>query len=514
MTLSRRSLLKHASLAPAALALGSGAALAAGTHPLPEKWDKECDVVIIGGGGAAMQAAIQAHEAGGKVILCNKSPNSYFTATALCGAAFTCFNSRMQREAGVHDSVDALVEDMLSYGGYWANPDLLRTYATYSGLAFDWLESHGLREHFLEKYSEFRNARTIRQKAFTGKDYIDVLAPEIQRLGIERHDNCPLTRIIYDVEKNVVLGVEVEEKGTKVLIRANRGVILAAGGYMGSVEFVDRWIPTLGGVGVVLNTPSNDGGALMTAVRDVGAPLTHMQFFGGYPNGALDEEGKRNGRICRTWYFVEDGAIYVSKTGRRFVRETMCTCQIAPLLGSLPEKKNFCVMEEATWKRINEKYPDGTFGGWTAAQVQEAVKRGNLVYFGDTIEEVAQKAGVDPVGLKAQIDEWNGYVDAGKDGQFGRTGMTKRIEKAPFCIIKLSSYSVISGGGLRCNKDLQVLRWDNEPVGHLYAAGEIIGAVHGNAYCAGCGIGTSQTFGWVAGHLVMGKPLPEVVFEI
>ena len=91
-----------------------------------------------------------------------------------------------------------------------------------------------------------------------------------------------------------MLGAEVEEKGKKILIRANRGVILAAGGYMGSVEFVDRWIPTLGGVGVVLNTPSNDGGALMTAVRDVGAPLTHMQFFGGYPNGALDEEGKRN----------------------------------------------------------------------------------------------------------------------------------------------------------------------------------------------------------------------------
>ena len=116
MTLSRRSLLKNVSLAPAAFALGSGAALAAGTHPLPEKWDKECDVVIIGGGGAAMQAAIQAHEAGGKVILCNKSANSYFTATALCGAAFTCFNSRMQREAGVHDSIDALVEDMLFYG--------------------------------------------------------------------------------------------------------------------------------------------------------------------------------------------------------------------------------------------------------------------------------------------------------------------------------------------------------------------------------------------------------------
>lgn len=508
---SRRAFL---SSAIATTALAAPTVMAAGTDPLPTKWDKTCDVVVIGGGGAAMQAAIQAHDCGGSVILCNKSPNSYFSATALCGAAFTCYNARIQREAGIHDSIEELVEDVLSYGGNWANRDLLTTYATYSGLAFDWLEANGLREHFLEKYSEFRNMRTVRQKAFTGKDYIDVLAPALKSRGIERYDSCPLSRIIYDAKSNKVLGVEVLNKKQPMLIRANRGVVLAAGGYMGSVDFVDRWIPTLGGVGVVLNTPSNDGDAIMTAVRDVGAPLTHMQFFGGYPNGALDEEGSRNGRICRTWYFIEEGAIYVSKTGRRFVRETMGTCQIAPMLGSLPERKNFCVMEAKTWESVNAKYPNGTFGGWTAEQVRAAVEKGNLVYFGDTIEDVARKAGVDAAGLRAQIDEWNGYVKAGKDGQFGREGLKAPIENGPFCIVKLASYSVISGGGLRCNKDLQVLRWDNEPVGNLWAAGEIVGAVHGNAYCAGCGIGTSQTFGWVVGHLIMGKELPAVPAKI
>ncbi len=510
---SRRALLKRAALvAPASLV--SGVTVAAGVCSIPEKWDKECDVVVIGGGGAALQAALQAHEAGGSVILCNKSANSYFSATALCGGAFTAFNSTMQREAGIHDSANALVEDMLAYGGYWADPALLHTYALYSGQAFDWLQSHGLAKGFLEKYSEFRTTRTIRQEAFSGRDYIDALTKAMVDAKIERHDNCSLSRIIYDAEKNEVLGVEVEEKSRKHLIRARKGVVLAAGGYMGNVEFVDRWVPTLGGVGVVLNVAANNGDALMTTVRDVGAPITHMQFTGSYPNGALDEEGARNGRIFRSWYFVDEGAIYVSKTGRRFVRETMGTCQIAPMLGALPEKRNFCVMEKDVWDAVNAKYPNGTFGGWTAEQVQAAVKKGGLVFFGDTIEETAEKAGVDPKGLLEQISLWNKAVESGVDTQFGCTGMKRKIEKAPFCIVKLASYSVISGGGLRCNKDLQVLRWDNKPVGRLYAAGEIIGAVHGNAYCAGCGIGTSQTFGWVAGHNVMGKPLPNVPEEI
>lgn len=512
-SVSRRTLLKGAALFPPAAAFSS-TVMAAGTCSILEKWDKEVDVVVIGGGGAALQAALQVHEAGGSVILCNKSANSYFSATALCGGAFTAFNTTMQREAGIHDSAQALVEDMLSYGGYWANPELLHTYALYSGQAFDWLQQHGLAKGFLEKYSEFRATRTIRQESFTGKDYIDALTHALKEANVERHDNCPLSRIIYNAEKNEVLGVEVEEKGQKMLFRAKRGVVLAAGGYMGSVEFVDRWVPTLGGVGVVLNTAANDGQALMTAVRDVGAPLTHMQFTGSYPNGALDEEGTRNGRIFRSWYFVDEGAIYVSKTGHRFVRETMGTCQIAPMLGALPEKRNFCVMEKGVWDAVNAKYPNGTFGGWTAEQVQTAVQKGGLIFFGDTIEETAQKAGIDPKGLQEQIAQWNKAVETGIDTQFGRTGMKRKIEKAPFCIVKLASYSVISGGGLRCNKDLQVLRWDNQPVGHLYAAGEMIGAVHGNAYCAGCGVGTSQTFGWVAGHNVMGRPLPKVPEEI
>lgn len=505
--LSRRNILKTSALLPAALAMRSAQAV---NNTIPEKWDEECDVLVVGGGGAALHAAIQAHNAGGKVIIANKSPNSYFTATALCGAAFTSYRSRMQQLAKIQDSVDDFVEDMLKFGGYWADPELLRVYALYSGPTFDWLEDHGLREHFLEQYSEFRKPRTARQKAFSGKDYIDVLVAETKNRNIERYDNSPLSRIIYDVPNNRVLGAEIQSKQGPILIKAKRGVVMAAGGYMGNTQFVDRWIPTLGGVGVVLNTPSNDGSALMTVVRDVGAPLTHMQFFGGYPNGALNDEGSRDGRICRTWYFVGDGAIYVSKKGRRFVDETTGSCQIAPLLGALPEKRNFCVMEAGTWKAINDKYPSGTFGGWNAEQVKAAVEKGNLVYFGDTIEDVAKKAGVDPEGLKGQIEEWNGYVEAGKDGQFGRQDLPKKIINPPFCIIKLASYSVISGGGLRCDKDLRVLRWDNKPVEGLWAAGEIIGAVHGNAYSAGTGTGSAQTFGWVAGHNVMGKPLPQI----
>ena len=510
-SISRRQLLQGAgSLSLAGLA---GTASAAGFASAPKSWDKKCDVVVLGAGGAGLHAAIQAADAGGKVILVNKSLNSHFSATALCGGLFAAFNSKKQRAEGIHDSIDEFVEDVLSYGGNWANPELLRTFATYSGVVFDWMMDHGLKPNKYENYLEHRNRRAARQDSYTGQDYIAVLAPEAEkRSAIQRHDNCAVTRFFYDMKNNRVTGVEVEdlEENKKFTIEARKGVVMATGGFIGSVPMVDRWVPSLQKTGVVLNTPANDGAALMTAVRDLGTPLTHMQFVVGYPNGVLEDEKTRRGTVCRFWYFIPEGGILVSKKGERFVNETIGVCHITPSLATLPGRRHYCLVTEEMWNEVLRKYPAGAFG-WDAERLAKELKQGGIVFKADSIEALAKSAGINADGLKKELAAWNSAVEAERDPRFGRTkGMSRKIEKGPFYLITLSTYTIISSGGLRCNKNMQVLRWDDQPIGGLYAAGETVGAIHGNSYCGGCANGFAQTSGWVAGRLVMGASLPKV----
>lgn len=505
----RRNFLKKASILAMPVVTVSNSSYAADCCDKPMRWDKECDVVVLGAGGAGLHAAIQAHDAGGEVVLCNKSTNSYFSATALCGGLFSAFDSRKQRDENIHDAVEEFTQDMLQYGGYWANIDLLRTYARYSGIVFDWMMDHGLEENFFEHYQEHRNLRAVRQKSYTGKDYINILVSEVNRRSIERYDNCAVIKFFYEITKNKVLGVEVANKNRKMTIRVRRGVVLATGGFIGNISAVDRWVPALGKTGVVLNTAANDGTALMTAVRDFGVPLTHMQFVVGYPNGVLDDEKHRSGTVCRIWYHIAEGAILVDKTGYRFTQETQGICHITPHIATLPGRRHYLVMDKTMWEAVLKKYPAGAFG-WDNQRVEVELDKGIALVRANSIQLLAKKAGLNEKGLVAQVAQWNKAVDKGRDDQFGRTGFQRRIEKGPFYLVVLSTYTIISSGGLCCNDRMQVLRWDDEPIGGLYAAGETVGAIHGNSYCGGCANGFAQTSGWVAGRLVMGASLPQV----
>ena len=82
---------------------------------------------------------------------------------------------------------------------------------------------------------------------------------------------------------------------------------------------LDRWVPSVAGKGVVIGGPNNDGSAMLTAVSDVGVPLSHMQYIASYTCGIVT--GGRNGPYCRWWFITNQGGILVNKNGKRFVTE-------------------------------------------------------------------------------------------------------------------------------------------------------------------------------------------------
>jgi 3-oxosteroid 1-dehydrogenase len=139
-----------------------------------------------------------------------------------------------------------------------------------------------------------------------------------------------------------------------------------------------------------------------------------------------------------------------------------------------------------------------------------------------SIEELASIAGIDPAGLKAEIEKFNGYCETGKDLDFNRGGRgydncfgdptvkpnpnLGKIDKPPFYVMEIVPGDVGTSGGIVTDENARVLRADGSVIDGLYATGNSTASVMGRCYpAAGASIGASFIFGWIAAHHAVGS---------
>lgn len=218
-----------------------------------------------------------------------------------------------------------------------------------------------------------------------------------------------------------MVGVECGTGDKKVTCRARLGIIMATGGITGKPESLDRWVPSVAGKGVAIGGPNNDSTAMMISVRDVGVPLSHMQYIASYPCGIV--VNGRNGPYCRWWFITK--------------------IKLSELVG-LPS--------------------------WTAERIEAEFKAGKNLWKCNIIEELCRKSGVNLKGLKAQLAQWNKAVESKNDTQYGRTDQQFKIGKGPYYMIRMFPWNNLSCGGVRVTEQFQVLGWDMQPVKGFYAA--------------------------------------------
>ncbi len=505
--ISRRSFLGAAAAGAASFAAAPSMAASTGNNTIPSKWDQEVDVVVLGCGGAGMMAAIQAHDAGAKVAVFDKGMSPFHTGTNLCGGLFTAFGSRMQKaDPKIKDSWKAFADDIIAYGEHQSLKEPVYAFAKNSGRAFDWLEDHGLAKHHLEPYAGHTHVRAHRQDSFKGRDYIEVLVKEMDKRKLVINHGCGISKFFFDAQANRVVGVECGTGAKKVTVKANKGVIMCTGGITGTPESLDRWVPSVAGKGVVIGGPCNTGEAMMVAVRDVGVPISHMQYIASYPCGIV--VNGRSGPYCRWWFITGQGGILVNKNGKRFITEREGICHVTPKLAGNPDGCHYVLVDQAGWDRTLTKIKLSALVGlpsWTEERVLAEFAKGENLWKCNTLEELCQKSGVNLEGLKEQIAVWNKAVETKVDNQFGRTDQEFKIGAGPYYMIRMFPWNNLSCGGVRVTEKFEVLGWDMKPVGGLYAAGETVAGVHGAFYCGGNACGFAHTSGFMAGRYITGK---------
>ena len=436
--------------------------------------DLEADIVIVGAGGAGMTAAINATQAGKKVIVLEKMPYAGGNTTKATGG-MNAAETHYQKEQGIEDSVAQFVEDTMKGGHEINDKDLVTVMAKNSAKAIDWLDSIGAP---LPKVSFSGGATNKRIHApedgsGVGAYLVTSFLRTMNELGIQVMYDTRATSLM--TLNGTVVGVQAESDSANYTIHA-KAVILATGGFGNNEDMVVHYKPDLKGT-VTTSAPGVTGDGIRMA-EAVGAALVDIDQIQLHPTveqstSMLITEGVRG-----------DGAILVNQEGKRFINELLTRDVVSA--GELAQPGSYAYII------FDQHLRDGL------KAIEKYVSTGITVQ-GDTIEDLAEQLEIDPATLADTLNKWNQYVADQKDPDFDRTtGMEADLSQPPYYAIKIAPGIHHTMGGVKIDTSARVIDVSGKPIPGLFAAGEVTGGVHGGNRIGGNAVADIVVFGKVA----------------
>ena len=484
----------------------------------------EADVVVVGAGGAGMTAAITAAGEGKSVVILEsqsmvggnsvratggmnagktvyQDENEFGesagvektlkaaaekyadneTITALAKTVSEQWAAYQANPTGYFDSVELMELDTMIGGKGINDPALVETLCENSADAIDWLDEHGITLHNVSSFggaSVKRIHRPVNDEGkvvSVGSYMIPLLEENCEKAGVKMMLDTTATEILTDANGAAVGVKATGASGETVTVNA-KAVVLATGGFGANLDMVVKYKPELKGF-MTTNAPGIQGQGIEMA-EAIGAATVDMDQIQIHPTveantAALITEGLRG-----------DGAVLINAEGKRFIdevgtRDVVSAAEIAQT-GSY------------SWLVVDQAMVDNS------SVIQGYIKKGYTVT-GATYEELAKAMGVDEAALAETMNNWNGYVEAKNDPDFGRTSFANPLNTAPYYAIKVTAGVHHTMGGLKINPNTEVLNENGEVIPGLFAAGEVTGGVHGANRLGGNAVADFTVFGRIAG---------------
>lgn len=505
-TVSTATVTSNAVLAAAADALAQAGVTLTPVEAAPEAPEaakptfENPDVLVIGAGFSGMNAALEAANNGAKVYLIDKN-DDMGGSIRFAGGTTSAAGAKMQIEAGVEDSPENFANDIVRMGGGTNVPELTQKHTENAAAAVDWLDELGAdfgdrQPKMSASYDAFNVPREYRVTG-GGKAMVELVRPllmeQVEKGNISLLLNTEVADIL--VEEGAVKGVVLTD-GTEYRAKAT---ILATGGYGHNEELLHRY----NYANVLTMSPSFVTGDGYKFAEKAGAKFNNMDYLpaypGGVPVGGFD--------VSCTANVQYPGVIWVDNTGNRMVKELgSLDSERKAAYANAPENLVYMILTQSM-KETQEpllKVGGGFSGkadeGWT--YFDQLLAEGNCVYSGETLDELAEKAGIDAAGLKATVEKYNGYVEAGEDKDFGREAETMVKLEGPFYAIKTCPYVMLTKGGPLMNPNAQTLNTAGEPIPGLYQCGELAGGANlgGSANIGGLANTSCVVWGKIAGQ--------------
>jgi len=452
---------------------------------------RKFDVLVIGGGNAALCAAISARRAGASVLVLEGAPKFYRGGNTRHTRNMRCAHDAATEILTGPYPEEEFFEDLLRVTGGQTDEDLARLMISESKDILNWIVEQGVRWQ-PSLGGTLSLGRTNSFFLGGGRAMLNALYLTAEKLGVE---------ILYDAE---VLDLEIEDgmflsatlkQGDARVPAKAATLVAAAGGFEANIEWLKQYWGEAADNFLIRGTPYNRGTILKMllarGVQDVGDPTQCHAV-------AIDARApKFDGGIITRHDSVVFG-IVVNKHAARFY----------------DEGEDIWPKRYAIWGRLVAAQP-----GQIAYIIFDASVRNSFMptlfppIEGGSIAELANKLELDPAALETTIADFNAAV---RPGSFDHTilddcrteGLTppkthwaRKIETPPYLAYPVRPGITFTYLGTRVNRETRMLMTDGKPSANMFAAGEIMaGNVLGKGYAAGIGMTIGSVFGRIAGR--------------
>ncbi len=473
---------------------------------MPPTKTQQADVVIVGSGGAAVTAAIEAAERGAGVIVLERE--SELGGASNTSTGFCCLvDTPLQRAIGIQDSPDLAFQDWIKIGNGAAHEEWVRFYVDHSPHeVFDWTQERGVRWVGLLPY-ENNSVPRMHAPENGGPGVWKALHETALARGARLWlPNTAADELLLEGGRCVGVRAHNTDTGEPLEFRGS-AVVLASGGFASNVDMIYERCPQLRGRRILEGSHVGARGEGHRMAEGAGAALTHMNELALYIHAVpdhLDPTGKR-GLVLWGMH----SAIWLNSQGRRFRSEAAFGgASGASVVGTEPAEYwaiiDYYMLEgitivDADYWRPGTQEPD-------EESIYMFLLQSPHIVSADNLEQLAQRTGLPSATLAETVKTYNSYLQSGveRDPDFGRPlrGL-EPVAEGPFYAFHFFPLARATLGGIKTDLSCRVLNKWYEPIPGLFAAGEVSGAagghIQGKVGLGGTGVGPSLFSGRVAG---------------
>lgn len=469
------------------------------------QWDLETDVAIVGFGGAGGCAAIEAADAGADVRIFELASASG-GSTALSSAEIYMGGSggtRVQKATGFEDDTEDMYQFMMACAGPQADAEKIRLYCERSVEHFNWLVDIGV--PFKDSFHQERAIMCLTDDGllYTGNEKAWPFAeqakpcPRGHNLYIEGDNGGPLfmkivtenvekreritvhyeTRALSLIQNDAgeIEGIVIRENQKELNVRARKGVILCAGGFVMNREMVAKYAPKLTMGTEPIGNPGDTGSGIQMGMSVGGAAINMHEGFISlpfYPPASMTF------------------GIAINDKGQRFINEDVYHGRLGDFVLRQPSERIYMILTV-------EQYGDYESVSYLGAPVAGT---------GDTVEELEQELGLRAGSLVHTLATYNEDCAAGQDSLFHKAPEWLQAIEPPLVALDLTPgrgafVPHFTLGGLDTLPTGEVVNSQRETIPGLYAAGRTACGIvrRAEGYASGMSVGDATFSGRLAG---------------